>query len=58
LEGTRTEIVSPIIELRDLCKSYWQDNLEINILKRSILKFYPGEFLAIMVLPGPGKALS
>jgi putative ABC transport system ATP-binding protein len=56
LEGTRTEIVSPIIELRDLCKSYWAGNLEINILKSINLKVYPGEFLAIMGPSGSGKS--
>ncbi len=56
MEGTRTEIVSPIIELRDLCKSYWAGNLEINILKSINLKVYPGEFLAIMGPSGSGKS--
>lgn len=42
--------------MRDLCKSYWAGNLEINILKSINLKVYPGEFLAIMGPSGSGKS--
>jgi putative ABC transport system ATP-binding protein len=47
---------NPIIELRDLCKSYWAGNMEIPILKSINMKVFPGEFLAIMGPSGSGKS--
>ena len=47
---------NPIIELKDLCKSYWAGNMEIQILKSINMKVYPGEFLAIMGPSGSGKS--
>ncbi len=47
---------NPIIELRDLCKSYWAGKMEIPILTRINMKVYPGEFLAIMGPSGSGKS--
>ncbi|MGB3907405.1 MAG: ABC transporter ATP-binding protein [Methanomethylovorans sp.] len=51
-----SEDENPIIELKDLCKSYWAGNMEIKILKNINMKVYPGEFLAIMGPSGSGKS--
>lgn len=56
LNRTISQSGNPIIELRDLCKSYWAGNMEIQILKSINMKVYPGEFLAIMGPSGSGKS--
>ncbi len=56
LDGARSESGYPIIELKDLCKSYWAGEMEIQILKSVNLKVYSGEFLAIMGPSGSGKS--
>lgn len=56
LNSAISESIFPIIELRDLCKSYWAGKMEIHILKSINMKVYPGEFLAIMGPSGSGKS--
>lgn len=46
----------PIIELRNLYKSYWSEKLETKILKNVNLKVFVGEFVVIMGPSGSGKS--
>lgn len=45
----------PLIELRDVRKSYQTADMEVEILHGISLKIYAGEFLAIMGASGSGK---
>ncbi len=48
-------MVSPLIEVRNLFKSYRRDSLEIPVLKNISLDIGEGEFLAFMGPSGSGK---
>ena len=45
-----------ILDLRDICKTYGQDQLEVPVLKNVNLKVNEGEYLAVMGPSGSGKS--
>ncbi|MFZ1290208.1 MAG: ABC transporter ATP-binding protein [Melioribacteraceae bacterium] len=47
--------MSDIIEVKNLSKSYWRNNLEIPVLNELSLNVKEGEFLALMGPSGSGK---
>lgn len=56
MKDLKVDDASPIIELRDLCKSYWLAETEVTVLKSINLKVLKGEFVAIMGPSGSGKS--
>jgi len=46
----------PIIELKDICKSYGTEDVKTVVLKHINLQVYEGEFVAIMGPSGSGKS--
>lgn len=46
----------PLIETRDLCKSYFNDEVETPVLHEVNLSIHPGEFVSIMGPSGSGKS--
>lgn len=47
---------TPLIELREITKTYATGELAVQVLKSISLKIYPGEFIAIMGASGSGKS--
>jgi putative ABC transport system ATP-binding protein len=47
--------MSSLIEIKNLQKSYWRNNIEIPVLNKLILEVQKGEFLALMGPSGSGK---
>src|SRR5674476_1087111 len=47
--------MSEIIDVQNVSKSYWRDNIEISVLHNISLKVNEGEFLALMGPSGSGK---
>lgn len=45
-----------ILDLRDICKTYGQDQLEVPVLKNINLKVSEGDYLAVMGPSGSGKS--
>ena len=45
-----------ILDLRDICKTYGQDQLEVPVLKSINLKVAEGDYLAVMGPSGSGKS--
>lgn len=45
-----------ILDLRDICKTYGQDQLEVPVLKNINLKVAEGDYLAVMGPSGSGKS--
>ncbi|MBQ8603396.1 MAG: ABC transporter ATP-binding protein [Oscillospiraceae bacterium] len=46
-----------MIEMKDICKSFWiADNEELKVLKKINLTVYEGEFVAIVGASGSGKS--
>ncbi|MBO4235507.1 MAG: ABC transporter ATP-binding protein [Firmicutes bacterium] len=45
-----------ILDLRDICKTYGQDQVEVPVLKDVNLKVADGEYLAVMGPSGSGKS--
>jgi ABC-type lipoprotein export system ATPase subunit len=46
----------PIIELKDVSKSYWTAASEFSALKQIDLEIYPGEFVSVIGKSGSGKS--
>lgn len=47
---------TPLIEVKELCKTYFMDGVSVRALRQVDLSFYLGEFTSIMGASGSGKS--
>ena len=50
-----TTDMPPLLELKDVCKSYGEGNAKASVLSNINLRIKPGEFIAIVGFSGSGK---
>ncbi len=47
---------TPVIDIRNITKTYYMGKIDLTVLKGITLKVYPGEFISIMGPSGSGKS--
>lgn len=53
--NSMTDVALPLVELKQVCKSYGEGSARVSILKDINLAIKPGEFIAIVGFSGSGK---